>query len=270
MTSLAAPLPAADDAPARDGAISAGPMISALSCGKPAFLVVLLHEEGACGQDVINLALNWAPELPKADFLAAEAPFVTEGGGRRWFPDDPMTPEAISAGLAAVGPKLEAFLAEMLAARRLPDHHLALVGFSQGAMLALHAGLRRPNAPAVVISFGGALPEDDPAAEAVTARPPVVFIHGEADAVVPAAQMIATRDRLKALGIAAKSMRRPELGHGVDDVGIIAAGDVLTQSLKKKPPAAAAQESHDQDSHDQDSDDHDDHDHDDHDHDHDH
>lgn len=247
--------------PAACGTIAAGPKIDALTCGKPTFLVVLLHEEGACGQDVINLALNWAPELPKADFLAAEAPFAVPGGGNRWFPGAGMTAEAISAGLATTGPMLDAFLDEMLAARRLPGHHLALVGFSQGAMLALHAGLRRTVPPAVVIAFGGALPEDDGLDGEIRARPPVVFIHGEADAVVPAAAMIATRDRLKALGVPAKSMRRPGLGHAVDEEGILAAGAVLTASLVKKVPAKESQGDHDHD-HDHDHDGHDDHDHD--------
>ncbi|MFG1276177.1 alpha/beta hydrolase [Xanthobacter autotrophicus] len=232
--------------------IVAGPKIAALSCGKPAWLVVLLHEEGTDGQKVIDLALNWAPEMPKADFLAAEAPFPAPGGGRSWFPSEAMTPEAISEGLATAGPWLDAFLDRMLAERRLPDSHLALVGFSQGAILALHVGLRRAASPALVIGFCGALPEADDLSGEIRARPSVLLIHGEEDAVVPFDQMVATRERLKALGVPAKSMRRPGLGHTVDDDGILAAGTVLAATLVK-PPAAKADHDHDE---------HDDHDHD--------
>ncbi|NMN57022.1 phospholipase/carboxylesterase [Xanthobacter sp. SG618] len=232
--------------------ITAGPKIAALSCGKPVYLVVLLHAEGSCGQEVIDLALNWAPELPKADFLAAEAPFPGSAGAR-WFPGEGFSPDTITAGLTASAPLLDAFLDEMLAARRLPGDHLALVGFSQGAMLALDVGLRRAVPPAVIIAFGGALPEARDVSAPRT-QPPVVFIHGEDDAVVPLADMVATRDRLKALGLPAKSMRRPGLGHGVDDDGIIAAGSVLSASLVKPKPKTAGE--------------HDDHHHDDHDHDH--
>lgn len=229
-------------------AIAAGPKIAALSCGKPVYLVVLLHAEGSSGQEVIDLALNFAPELPKADFLAAEAPFPA-ATGRRWFPGEGFSTETIVAGLTASAPLLDAFLDEMLSARRLPGDHLALVGFSQGAMLALDVGLRRAVPPAVIIAFGGALPETRDIG-APRAQPPVVFIHGEDDAVVPLADMIATRDRLKALGLPVKSMRRPGLGHGEDDDGIIAAGSVLTAALVKPKKAS------------------DDHDHGDHDHDH--
>ena len=62
--------------------------------------------------------------------------------------------------------------------------------------------------------------------------------------VVPLAHMIATRDRLKALGLSAKSMRRPALGHGVDDDGIIAAGSVLTATLAKPKPKTAGEHEH--------------------------
>ncbi|MFG1268658.1 alpha/beta hydrolase [Xanthobacter versatilis] len=237
--------------------IVAGPKIAALSCGKPAWLVVLLHEEGADGQRVIDLALNWAPEMPKADFLAAEAPFPAEGGGRRWFASDALTPEAISEGLATAGPWLDAFLDRMLAERRLPDSHLALVGFSQGAMLALHVGLRRAASPALIIGFCGALPEADDLAGEIRARPPVLLIHGEEDSIVPFDQMVATRERLKALGVPAKSMRRPGLGHAIDDDGILAAGTVLAATLVKAPAAKAGHDDHDHDDHDHDHDDHD-------------
>lgn len=223
-------------------AVAAGPGIAALSCGKPVYLVVLLHEEGAGGRQVIDRALNWAPELPKADFLAAEAPFPAPGGGRSWLPAGASTPEAVAAGLRAAGPLLEAFLAQVLAARRLPDSHLALVGFSQGAALALHAGLRRATAPAVVIGFGGALPEADGLAGEIRARPPVLLVHGEDDPVVPLSHMVATRERLKGLGVPAKSLRRPGLGHGVDDDGILAAGSFLTAHLARK---AAKDDDHD-------------------------
>lgn len=231
--------------------VTAGPKIAALSCGKPVYLVVLLHAEGSSGQEVIDLALNWAPELPKADFLAAEAPFSTATGSC-WFPGEGFSAEAISAGLAAAAPMLDAFLDEMLAARRLPGDHLALVGFSQGAMLALDVGLRRPVPPAVIIAFGGALPEARELGDAPRAQPPVVFIHGEADEVVPVGDMIATRDRLKALGLPAKSMRRPGLGHAVDDDGIIAAGSVLTASLVKPKPKAGDHDDHNDHDHDHD------------------
>jgi phospholipase/carboxylesterase len=52
---------------------------------------------------------------------------------------------------------LDAFLDRALAERRLPESHLALVGFSQGAMLGLHVGLRRPRQMGAIVAFSGAV-----------------------------------------------------------------------------------------------------------------
>lgn len=239
--------PAVPDGPR----IAEGPKIAALSCGKPVYLVVLLHGEGTSGQAVIDQALNWAPTMPKADFIAAEAPFPSVGGtGRQWFATTDMTPEAVNAGLATAAPLLDAFLDEMLAQRRLKDDHLALVGFSQGAMLALHVALRRERPMAAVVGFSGALFEPaERLGEEIRSRPPMLMIHGEADEVVPFAAMTATKEALKAEGVPVKSMRRPGLGHGMDDDGVIAAGDFLTALVVQKPAAHADDHDHDHDHH---------------------
>jgi len=228
-----------------------GPKIAALSCGKPAYLVVLLHGPGSSGQAVIDQALNWAPTMPKADFVAAEAPIVGPDGSRRWFETTAFDAHSISAGLESTAPLLDAFLDQALAQRRLPDSHLALVGFSQGAILALHVGIRRPKQMAAIVAFSGALYGNTDLAADLRSKPPVLMIHGEADPLVPFSAMTSTKDLLKSAGVPVKSMRRPGLGHEMDDDGVIAAGDFLTALVVHKPAADAAH-------------------HDDHDHDHDH
>jgi phospholipase/carboxylesterase len=251
-------------------AIAQGPKIAALSCGKPVYLVVLLHGPGADGQSIIDQALNWAPTMPKAEFLAAEAPFLRNGdaSGKVWFDMSDLSAGRMGAGVRAAAPMLDAFLTEVLAERRLPDSHLALVGFSQGAMLALHVGLRRPKQLGAIVAFSGAVYDaDNDLAGEIRSRPPVLMIHGEADPIVPFATMTASKELLKAHGVPAKSMRRPGVGHEMDDDGIIAAGDFLTATVISKP---AADDHHDHDhDHGHDDHDHDDHHaHDDHDHDH--
>lgn len=221
-------------------AIVEGPKIAALSCGKPTYLVVLLHGEGADGKSVIDQALNWAPTLPKADFVAAEAPLPASAGGGQWL-DAPEAPDLATA-LSAAGAALNLFLDGLLAARRLPDSHLALVGFSQGATVALHAALQRRQPIAAVVGFSGALPVNMSVAPA--SAPPVLLIHGEEDAVVPFDAMTATKARLKAAGVPVKSMRRRGLGHAMDDDGILAAGDFLTAQLVHKPASGETHDHH--------------------------
>jgi phospholipase/carboxylesterase len=127
-------------------AIAEGPKIAALSCGKPVYLVVLLHGPDADGQSIISQALNWAPTLPRAEFVPAESPFLRsdDASGKLWFDMADLSAGRMGAGVRAAAPMLDAFLDRALAERRLPESHLALVGSFQGAMLALHVGLRRP------------------------------------------------------------------------------------------------------------------------------
>ncbi len=225
--------------------IAEGPKIAALSCGKPVYLVVLLHGEGDTGSAILDHALNWAPAMPKADFLAAEAPLPGPGGeGRQWFSAPELLASEVGAALDASATALNSFLDAALAARRLPDSHLALVGFSQGAMVALCAALQRPNPVAAVACFGGALPAGTPVE--VSARLEVLMIHGEDDPLVPFAAMTATKERLKAAGVPVRSLRRPGLGHALDDDGILAAGDFLAAKVVHKP---APMEEHDHDHH---------------------
>jgi phospholipase/carboxylesterase len=216
-------------------AIAEGAKIAALSCGKPAYLVVLLHGPGSDGEAIIDQALNWAPTMPKADFVAAEAPFPCVPGGRQWFDTTDPSPAGFNGALEATAPLLDAFLDDMLAQRRLPDSRLALVRFSHGAMLALHVGLRRPRQMAAIVAFSGALYDKETLANEIRSKPAVLMIHGEADSIVPFSAMTATKELLEAQGVPVKSMRRPGLAHEMDDDGVIAAGDFLSALVVRKP-----------------------------------
>ena len=64
--------------------------------------------------------------------------------GRQWFPLTFRDPHERWRGVNHAAPALDAFLDAELARLGLPASKLALVGFSQGTMMALHVGLRRP------------------------------------------------------------------------------------------------------------------------------
>jgi phospholipase/carboxylesterase len=213
-----------------------GPSLAPLSCGKAVWLVVLLHGLGADGNDVIDLALNWQPILPKAEFLAVHAPFACDTApyGRQWFSARDLDPAKLLEGVRAAAAVLDPALDELLAKRRLPADHLALVGFSQGAIMALHAGLRRRTQVAGIVAFSGAIIGPEMLAGEMASNPPVLLVHGEADEVVPFEMMAHARTALKAAGVPVTGVARPGLGHAIDDDGIILAGDFLARHLVAK------------------------------------
>ncbi|MDR3437020.1 dienelactone hydrolase family protein [Telmatospirillum sp.] len=201
-----------------------GPSAGATS-GKPAKqLVVFLHGVGSDGDDLIALAPYFAHWLPDADFLSPHAPqaFDMADVGRQWFSFQDRSPEAILAGTRGAAPGLNAYLDAELQARRLADRDLALVGFSQGTMMALHVALRRPAACAAVIGYSGLLASPDLLPVEMTARPPVLLVHGERDDVVPCAFMPLAEKALSLMGVAVDSLTCPNLGHSINDDGLMA------------------------------------------------
>ena len=111
-------------------------------------LVVFLHGYGANGNDLIAIGQQWRALLPGAAFVAPNAaePCGQVPGGRQWFRLTMRDPNERWIGVNKAAPLLDAFLDAELDRQGLDDSRLALVGFSQGTMLALHAGLRRATA----------------------------------------------------------------------------------------------------------------------------
>src|SRR3954468_10847343 len=112
-------------------------------------LVVFLHGYGADGNDLIDIGRAWQPLMPQAAFVSPHAPQPCGQlpTGRQWFPLTNRDPNERWNGATAAAPMLQGFLDAELGRRNLPLAALALVGFSQGTMMALHVGLRRAAAP---------------------------------------------------------------------------------------------------------------------------
>ncbi len=210
-----------------------GPSLPPRDGGPPRQVVALLHGVGADGHDLIGLAPPLAAHLPGAAFVAPDAPFPCDMAsfGRQWFSLQDRRPAALLAGLDAAVPPLEAFLDGLLAAHRLGNRHLALVGFSQGAMLALHAAPRRAPPVAAVLGYSGALVGGERLAAEARGQPPTLLVHGDMDDVVPFAALAAATSALEAAGFPVRSLARTGLGHAVDSEGIEAGGRFLREAF---------------------------------------
>ncbi len=71
----------------------------------------------------------------------------------------------------------------------LPETDLALIGFSQGTMMALHVGLRRAKPVAAIVGYSGMLVAPELLGAEVKSKPPVLLVHGMADPVLPFSAM---------------------------------------------------------------------------------
>jgi phospholipase/carboxylesterase len=207
----------------------AGPRWGPASHAAPRQLVVLCHGLGADGRDLIDLAPSWGSALPDAAFVSPTAPFIHDSGfGHQWWSVADRTPTVMEAGVRRAAPYLDRFIDAELARLGLPTDAYALMGFSQGAMLVLFSGLRRPTPPRVVLAFSGALLAPGALATELVHRPPVLLVHGEADDVVPAQRSADAAAALRARGVPVEALFVPGLGHGIDQTGI-ATGEFALQ-----------------------------------------
>jgi phospholipase/carboxylesterase len=201
-------------------------------------LVVFLHGYGADGNDLIEIGQAWQNLLPHAAFVSPHAPRPCGQApmGREWFPLTFRNPDERWDGVNAAAPVLEAFLDAELARHKLPPSALALVGFSQGTMMALHVGLRRAAAPAAIVGYSGMLVlKGDKDIEGyrpqVRARPPVLLIHGDADELIPAQALFHSSQALAALEVPVEWHISEGVGHGIDGEGLRHGGEFLARRL---------------------------------------
>ena len=130
----------------------------------------------------------------------------------------------------ATAPIVEAFIEAELQRTGLEPAALALVGFSQGAMMALHMGLRGSKTPASIVSFSGMLLGVDQL-DSLSARPPVFLAHGSLDDIVPFAAMGLTKAALESLQINVTPYVEQGMAHGIDGEATWLAGEFLAKNF---------------------------------------
>ena len=219
--------------------ITNGASLKPLSGARPKQIVLLLHGYGSSGADLISLAPHWQQALPDALFLAPNAPQGC-GMGYQWWGLHAFSPQALAAGAASAAPAIDAFIDRKLSQYDLDEGKVAMVGFSQGTMMALHVGLRRKRAVAGIVGFSGMLTGGAALAGQVTARPPVMLVHGASDPIVPVAALHAAKTELERLGIEVTTHVASGLGHSVDATGLKLAGEFVVKALAGKGRARAA------------------------------
>ena len=213
-----------------------GPMAEPASGRRARQLVILLHGLGADGDDLLGLAGMAGEALPDAAFVAPDAPQPCDMApyGRQWFSLIDWSPASLAAGVRAAAPSLDAFIDAQMAERGLPPSAVALIGFSQGTMMALHVAPRRPDALAAVVGFSGALVDPESLTADIRSRPPVLLVHGDADPVVDFGHMARSASDLRAAGVPVETLVRPGLGHSIDQSGLIRALTFLREGFGLK------------------------------------
>lgn len=190
-------------------------------------LVVLLHGYGSNADDLRGLAMPWRKD--GFEFTALDAPDLVAGYGpgyqwftlEGWMPGTPFTQFVHRVEDAAEVLKVK--LKAELKRRGLSWKDLVLMGFSQGAIMALAVGLSEPEQCAGIMAYSGAyltpLPPES--------HPPVLLVHGGMDAVVSPDAYHEARKLLEEYNVPLTAKFIPACGHWIDPAGLQAGSDFL-------------------------------------------
>jgi phospholipase/carboxylesterase len=189
--------------------------------GTAEWLAVFLHGYGSTGADLMAFADYWQGSMPNVAFVAPDGPQATKDGGFQWIGKRPAGDPKLYDDAVAVAPTLHDFIDAELARVKLDASRLALVGFSQGTVMALHLGLRRAVAPAAVLGYSGGLVGADRLKDEMTSKPPVMLVHGEQDELAPLYGMMASVKAMTEAGIVCQGVPLPNLGHAVNADALI-------------------------------------------------
>ena len=184
--------------------------------------VIWLHGLGASGDDFVSIlpALS-LPESLGVRFIFPHAPVmpVTFNGGMQmpaWYDIyslDRNGPQD-EQGILAAEQLVQGLIKQQLD-QGIPAKNIVLIGFSQGAAMALFTGARYEQPLAGVIGLSGYLPLAQEVSQAVAqAKTPFFMAHGEADQVVPLSFGETSLAYLQQLGYCV-SWHTYEMGHEV-------------------------------------------------------
>lgn len=182
--------------------------------------MILLHGRGANAEDILSLS----GALPRFG-VAFFAPQAANGS---WYPDRFIAPVEKSEPHLTSALEVVGDLTARIVARGIPPECIMLLGFSQGACLALEFAARAPRRYGGVFGLSGALIENgdrprDYAGDMAGA--PVFLGCSAADQHIPLERVHRTTMAFHRLGAAVTERIYPGLGHAVneDELAFIAA-----------------------------------------------
>ncbi len=222
---------------------------------KPSSLVVFLHGYNGCIEDH-SYALEWFGKyLTDSVLVVPEAPEICDKNPlkKQWFgmkkydennirynPDTSVeqifeiydkTQNEISLRAAQVND----FLIEMQKKYKISAHKTFIIGFSQGAMLALYSALSNKNVLGGVFSLSGLLAGANKLSSEICSNPSVFLFHGMEDDKVQYKTLIYTNNWLNNHGIYPEIFSYKELKHKMCEDEIIKICKIIdTQTAERE------------------------------------
>lgn len=184
--------------------------------------LVLLHGRAGSAQDMLDLAREL--DCPRFAWL------VPEAAGRLWYPFSLL--EKVERNRPALNSALGLVkrVMEKIAAANIAPERVVLLGFSQGASVALEFAARNARRYGGLIALSGALlgPEGTPRDyEGSFAGTPLFLGHGDSDPNLPKRRVDETAAVFERLGAVVTKKMYPGLGHAIHPDEVASARGML-------------------------------------------
>jgi phospholipase/carboxylesterase len=199
----------------------------------PKKIIIVMHGYGADADNIAPVAQAMADAVSDADVFVPDGfdPCEQSPTGYQWFAlKDWDELEELKAGINEAARKMNAKIDALLKEYKLDDSKLYLVGFSQGAMMALHIGLQRKVAG--IVGFSGMLVDESAINDEKGARTSILLLHDSRDMVVPTSFCTAAERRLKKANISVKTIISQGFGHSIPQTALRAACDFLKNNRR--------------------------------------
>jgi phospholipase/carboxylesterase len=214
--------------------------------GQAQQLMLLFHGVGATALDLVPLGRVLAEEFPEAFVVSVAAPTPSgAGGGRQWFSVVGISEENRPARVEAALPAFDAAVAQWQKEAGVGRDAVALIGFSQGGIMALESTRDRPAIAGRVVSIAGRFAKLPGAPNPDTT---LHMFHGKLDPVIPYGYTVEAAQHLVAIGADLTADVIPHVGHQVNDDVVDLLIERLRGHLPKRTWEAAMKAARDADS----------------------
>ncbi|WP_296510218.1 esterase [Rhodoferax sp.] len=202
-------------------------------------LFLLHHGVGATPQGLLPLGRRLAAEFPDALVVSVQGPQASDlGQGFQWFSVRDITEENRPGRVAEALPAFVQAVQAWQARAQVGPEATGLVGFSQGAIMALEATQQDSLLAGRVVGLSGRFAQLPRAPHAHTT---LHMVHGKVDGVIHYGYTVTAAEHLVALGVDVTADVIPFLGHEVSEIAIDTVIERLQGHLPKRHWAAAQQ-----------------------------
>jgi predicted esterase len=186
--------------------------------------IVLIHGRGASAEDIFALGEEVSAGVAGVSLLAPQA------AGNTWYPQRFLTPLAQNEPFLGSALGVLSGLVDEITAAGVGFGKVALIGFSQGACLALEFAARNPRRYGGVVGLSGALigpPGVPRARQGSLSGTPVYLGCSDRDAHIPLSSVEESAEVLRGLGARVTKSIFAGMGHTVNAEELTAAQDLV-------------------------------------------